>query len=67
MLTASPARDESATYHAWGHSMIVNPWGEILAEADAAETVIVHDLDFSILESTRQNIPISTQRQPDCY
>lgn len=28
--TASPARDMNATYHAWGHSMVVDPWGEIL-------------------------------------
>lgn len=67
VLTASPARDESATYHAWGHSMIVSPWGEVLAEAGSEEQVIVHDLDFSVLSSTRQNIPISTQRRPECY
>ena len=32
-MTASPARDMSADYNAWGHSMVVNPWGEILSEA----------------------------------
>lgn len=26
MATASPARDESASYVAWGHSSVVNPW-----------------------------------------
>lgn len=30
VATASPARDLNATYHAWGHSMVVDPWGEIL-------------------------------------
>ena len=33
VMTASPARDMSADYNAWGHSMVVNPWGEILSEA----------------------------------
>lgn len=26
VATASPARDEQASYVAWGHSTIVNPW-----------------------------------------
>ena len=25
----SPARDESASYHAWGHSIVCDPWGSI--------------------------------------
>ena len=66
-MTASPARDMNATYHAWGHSMAVNPWGEILCEADAGEEVLVVDLDFASLEETRKNIPISKQRMPECY
>ena len=32
VMTASPARDLDADYHAWGHSMIVNPWGEVETE-----------------------------------
>ena len=39
----SPARDEStgAVYTAWGHSMMVSPWGKVLAAADYKETVHV--------------------------
>jgi len=67
VATASPARDLNATYHAWGHSMVVDPWGEILQEAKEGEEIIIQDLDFEVLKTTRQNIPISTQRQPHCY
>lgn len=67
VMTASPARDLEATYHAWGHSMAVNSWGEVLCEADAAEEVLVVDLDLNSLEETRKNVPISTQRMPECY
>lgn len=28
VATASPARDESASYISWGHSTVVNPWWE---------------------------------------
>lgn len=42
----------------WGHSMIVNPWGKILAEATGKETgFIIADLDLSEVEKYRQNIP----------
>ena len=26
VASVSPARDETATYHAWGHSTLVDPW-----------------------------------------
>ncbi len=43
-LMCSPARDPNAKYVAWGHSMIVDPWGTILAEADEEETIIYADI-----------------------
>lgn len=33
VVVASPARDTKAKYVAWGHSMVVDPWGTILGEA----------------------------------
>lgn len=44
MATCAPARDETADYVAWGHSMAVSPWGKILAEADAGETIVYADI-----------------------
>lgn len=40
----SPARDETAQYVAWGHSMVVNPWGEILKTASTDEETIYADI-----------------------
>lgn len=67
VLTASPARDTSATYHAYGHSMAVNPWGDVLVEAQEGEQLLFADLDFDLLKTTRENIPIWNQRKPECY
>jgi predicted amidohydrolase len=36
----SPARDMSATYNAWGHSMIVDPMAKVLTEAEEKETIV---------------------------
>jgi predicted amidohydrolase len=41
----------------WGHSMIVGPWGDILAEAQDKPGVIYADLDLSAVEKTRSAIP----------
>ena len=34
-IVCSPARDESADYVAWGHTMVVDPWGDKLQEVRA--------------------------------
>ncbi len=46
MATCAPARDTNASYVAWGHSMAVNPWGKILVEADATETIVYADIGW---------------------
>lgn len=40
----SPARDESAQYVAWGHTMTVDPWGQVLQSSAACEDVFVTEL-----------------------
>jgi len=67
VAAASPARNLSASYHAWGHSMIVNPWGTILAEADSSEAVITAVYDPDYLEKVRQEMPLLQHRRRDLY
>ncbi len=50
-----------------GRSMIVDPWGLVLAQAPDAETAIVADLSFEILERVRRRIPALTHRRPEAY
>lgn len=52
----------------FGHSMIVDPWGTVLATAsDEAGTVAVADLDFAHMESVRRRVPSLANRRPDVY
>jgi predicted amidohydrolase len=44
--------------YTYGHSMIVDPWGKILAELPEGEGVILADLDDELVESTRKRIPM---------
>ncbi|KAG7467201.1 hypothetical protein MATL_G00150790 [Megalops atlanticus] len=67
VATASPARDETASYVAWGHSTVVNPWGEVITKAGPEEAVVYADIDLQYLSEVRQQIPISSQRRTDLY
>ena len=50
-----------------GRSLIVDPWGIVLAGAPDTETVIVADLDFANLREIRRRLPALTHRRPDLY
>ncbi|MCF6136786.1 carbon-nitrogen family hydrolase [Pseudalkalibacillus berkeleyi] len=50
-----------------GHSMIINPWGEILSEADEDETTIYANIQIEELNEFRKRIPIYEDRRTDLY
>ncbi|MFF8831958.1 carbon-nitrogen family hydrolase [Streptomyces sp. NPDC015131] len=45
-----------------GHSLVVDPWGEVLAEAGAAEEVLTVDLDPELVATTRDRFPALKDR-----
>lgn len=47
----------------YGHSLIVAPWGRILAEASETPSVIVADIDLAEAEDMRRRIPVLTARR----
>ena len=63
----SPARDMDAQYHAWGHSMVVDPNAQIVSETDEKESIVYADLEGGKIEETRKGIPLYTQRRFDVY
>ncbi|WP_091294449.1 nitrilase-related carbon-nitrogen hydrolase [Amycolatopsis xylanica] len=42
-----------------GHSRVVDPWGEVLAEAGTAEGITFCEIDPGVLPSARSGIPLS--------
>jgi len=44
VAVASPARVNDSSYVAWGHSMIVDPWGKVLGEATEKDMDLYRDL-----------------------
>jgi deaminated glutathione amidase len=41
----------------YGHSLIVAPWGEVLAEAGTEPCVIVADIDPALVDAARSRVP----------
>jgi nitrilase len=40
----------------WGHSMIVDPWGEILAQREEGEGVVLAELDLERIQDVRRRL-----------
>lgn len=67
VVAASPARDVSAGYVAYGHSMVVDPWGGVIARAGDGEEVLTAALDFPTLDRIRNELPLLAHRRTDLY
>ena len=63
----SPARSESETYVAWGHSIVCDPWGSVLHQCGAEEEISITSLDLHRVESVRRQLPILRARREDIY
>ncbi len=50
-----------------GHSAVIDPWGEYLAHAGAAEETITAEADFSVIEGIRSSINVFRDRRPELY
>jgi N-carbamoylputrescine amidase len=51
----------------WGHSLVVDPFGSVLAEAGLGEQVLTVECDLGTLRSARQNWPFLRDRRIDVY
>lgn len=46
-----------------GHSMVVGPWGEVIAEAGRGEQVLSAEIDLEQVRIRRQDMPVLQQRK----
>ncbi len=50
-----------------GHSLIIDPWGEIIAEAGSSQEILTAEIDLDLVKEIRKQIPIFDDRKPDYY
>lgn len=66
-IGTSPARDLNASYVAYGHSLVVDPWGIIVSEMDERAHVRVVDIDLDRVDEVREQLPLMKHRRKDIY
>ncbi|WOX07256.1 carbon-nitrogen hydrolase family protein [Microbulbifer pacificus] len=63
VIAAGQGGQHSPKRRTWGHSAIIDPWGEILAEAGEGEAVITATLDAEKLKRVRSDMPLLSMRR----
>ncbi len=67
VIAANQVGAHPGGHHSGGRSMIVDPWGIVLAQAGDREGHIVADLDLDGLSEIRTRLPVLAGRRPDAY
>jgi deaminated glutathione amidase len=50
---------------AWGHSMVVDPWGRVIAMAGSGEAILRAEIDLGLADAARRQVPNLANRRPD--
>ena len=67
LAAAAAARYEGFSYECWGHSAVVDPFGEIIAAADEKEQLIYADIDLDRVDEVRRQLPTFLKLRRDVY
>ena len=67
MLGCAPVRDPSTGYTSWGHSILTDPWGQVVKELDEKEGILLETIDLEHEDAVRQQLPLLKHRRQDLY
>ncbi len=64
---ASPARNPQASYQAYGHSVVADPWGRVLMEMEEKEELRATTIDLALVGQVREQLPLLAHRKGELY
>jgi predicted amidohydrolase len=67
VIAANQVGEHAKGYRSGGRSMIVDPWGVVLAQAPDSETFITAELDLERQAEIRRSLPSLANRRPHAY
>ncbi|MHB8242571.1 MAG: carbon-nitrogen hydrolase family protein [Solirubrobacteraceae bacterium] len=67
VIAANQVGEHPANQHSGGRSMIVDPWGVVLAQAPDGEGHLVAELDLERQQDIRSRLPSLANRRPSAY
>jgi len=62
MLAAAQGGTHANGRRTWGHSMLIDPWGDIVAVRDEGAGVVIGDIDLARIAEVRANLPALKNR-----
>ncbi len=66
-IGVSQARDTEFEYVSYGNSIAVSPWGEVLAKCAGEECIQFVNIDLSLIDKVRNELPIRYARRTDLF
>jgi deaminated glutathione amidase len=67
VIAANQVGEHAPGLRSGGRSMIVDPWGVVLAQAPDTEGVVLADLDLDRQAEIRRTLPSLANRRPGAY
>lgn len=66
-IVAADQCGDKPRFKAHGHSLVIDPWGQVLAEAGDGPEIIFADIDLGYVEEVRSKLPSLMNRRTDVY
>ena len=63
LVAACQGGEHDSGRRTWGHSMVVDPWGRVVAELDKGPGVLIVDIDLNIRKQLRADMPFHLQQR----
>lgn len=57
----------SGTTEFFGHSMVIDPWGEVIIEGGEEEQILQASISLELVDEVRNRIPVFEDRRPNLY
>ncbi|MCG7498543.1 carbon-nitrogen hydrolase family protein [Vibrio sp. Of7-15] len=67
LLASAQWGEHNAERETWGHSMMIDPWGNIVAEQKEGTGVLLTDIDISVSDGIRQKMPVAKHARLTCH
>lgn len=66
VIAANQYGQHSPQFTSYGHSMVIDPWGRVLATQASGDGIILAEVDLGQLSDIRRELPALTHRRPLC-
>ena len=67
VVAAAQTGTHNAKRSSYGHALIIDPWGAVIAQCSDKVGFAVAEIDFDFLKQVRQKLPVWTDRRPELY